>query len=209
MNSSSRSSRGGASSWIRGSRSRAGSARRSRRRSDRAGSAMTRRATLGTVALVLMLTIVAEADVSCSAEASTPPDSVRVSRSAASSAPSDSAASSKSVAVSLEPARYRLRETQRLAGSSDAALVEPSGVLADAFGQVWVSDAAQNLVRRWKASGETLDETGTLGREPGRFRRPATLARLGSLGVAGLDRESQRGVSEEASLGMIGIVGDS
>lgn len=112
------------------------------------------------------------------------------------------------VPVSPEPAVYRLRESQRLESSSSARLVEPAGVLADAFGRVWVSDASLNVVRRWQASGDPLDETGTLGSEPGRFRRPGTLARLGSLGVAVLDTENQRVVSYDHQLRLLGVLVD-
>jgi len=112
------------------------------------------------------------------------------------------------VPVAPAPAVYRLRETQRLESTSAADLVEPAGVLADAFGRVWVSDASLNVVRRWEASGEALDETGTLGSEPGRFRRPGTLARLGSLGVAVLDTENQRVVSYDHQLRLLGVLVD-
>ena len=73
---------------------------------------------------------------------------------------------------------------------------------------VWVSDASLSVVRRWKASGDPLDETGTLGSEPGRFRRPSTLARLGSLGVAVLDTENQRVVSYDHHLRLLGVLVD-
>ena len=117
-------------------------------------------------------------------------------------------ASPAPVPIAPEPAVYRLRETQRLESSSDTRLVEPTGVLADAFGRVWVSDASLNVVRRWEASGKALDETGTLGSEPGRFRRPGTLARLGSLGVAVLDTENQRVVSYDHQLRLLGVLVD-
>ncbi len=119
-----------------------------------------------------------------------------------------SAATPAMVPVSPEAAVFRLRETQRLESSDSAVIVEPSGVLADAFGRVWASDATLNVLRRWEASGRRLDETGTLGSEPGRFRRPGTLARLGSLGVAVLDTENQRVVSYDHQLRVLGVLVD-
>lgn len=100
------------------------------------------------------------------------------------------------------------RETQVLRGDADDPLVEPAGVLGDAFGRVWVSDASLHKLRRWDANGAPLDETGTLGSEPGRFRRPGALARLGSLGVAVLDVENQRVVSYDHHLRLLGVLVD-
>jgi hypothetical protein len=100
------------------------------------------------------------------------------------------------------------RETQVLRSEAGDPLVEPAGVLGDAFGRVWVSDASLHKLRRWDASGAALDETGALGSEPGRFRRPGGLARLGSLGVAVLDVENQRVVSYDHHLRLLGVLVD-
>lgn len=100
------------------------------------------------------------------------------------------------------------RPLQVLAGTPAQPLLEPSGVLGDAFGRVWVSDAAQSKLRRWDARGQALDEAGTLGSEPNRFRRPGPLARLGSLGVAVLDVENQRVVSYDHHLRLLGVLVD-
>jgi len=105
-------------------------------------------------------------------------------------------------------AGQRLHEVGRLTGTADDPLVEPSGVLADAFGRVWASDASRHLVRRWQPDGTPLDETGTLGSEPDRFRRPGALARLGSLGVAVLDVENRRVVSYDHHLRLLGVLVD-
>lgn len=100
------------------------------------------------------------------------------------------------------------RPLQVYSGTPALPLIEPAGVLGDAFGHVWVSDAAQSKLRRWDARGQALDEAGTLGSEPNRFRRPGPLARLGSLGVAVLDIENQRVVSYDHHLRLLGVLVD-
>jgi hypothetical protein len=87
---------------------------------------------------------------------------------------------------------WRLRELAAIEGDAGHPLVEPAGVLSDAFGHIWVSDASLHKLRRWRADGVPLDETGALGSEPAQFRRPGALARVGALGVAVLDVENRR-----------------
>jgi sugar lactone lactonase YvrE len=87
---------------------------------------------------------------------------------------------------------FRLERANFVARTPATPVAEPSGVLVDAFGRVWVSDAALHKVMRFEASGRPLDETGALGSEPGQFRHPGALARVGALGVAVLDVENRR-----------------
>ena len=87
---------------------------------------------------------------------------------------------------------WRLRELAPIEGDGAQPLAEPAGVLSDAFGLIWVSDASLHKIRRWRADGVPLDETGALGSDPAQFRRPGALARVGSLGVAVLDVENRR-----------------
>ena len=87
---------------------------------------------------------------------------------------------------------WRLKELAPIEGDGARPLVEPDGVLSDAFGHVWVSDASLHKLRRWRPDGVPLDETGALGSEPAQFRRPGALARVGALGVAVLDVENRR-----------------
>jgi sugar lactone lactonase YvrE len=74
-------------------------------------------------------------------------------------------------------------------------VVEPSGIATDAFGRVYVSDAALHRVQRYDAQGRWLGESGSLGSGPGELRRPGALAAVGTLSLAVLDRENRRVLS--------------
>ncbi len=102
----------------------------------------------------------------------------------------------------------RLREAGGLSGDAAHPLAEPAGVLGDAFGRVWVSDAALHELRRWDASGQPLDQTGALGSDAGQFRHPGSLARVGSLGVAVLDVENRRVSAYDHHLRLLGAAVD-
>lgn len=104
----------------------------------------------------------------------------------------------------------RLQPVQTLgtAGGERTALVEPSGVAADAFGRIYVTDASQHRLVRFDARGTWLGEAGALGSEPGELRRPAGVTALGSLGVAVLDRENRRVVSYDLFGRWVGILAD-
>ncbi|MEO5989566.1 MAG: NHL repeat-containing protein, partial [Candidatus Eisenbacteria bacterium] len=90
--------------------------------------------------------------------------------------------------------------------SGRGKLIEPSGVATDAFGRVYVTDASMHTLQRWDASGHWLDETGTLGDEDTRFRRPSGVTRLGSLGVAVLDLENRRITAYDLQLRLLGVL---
>jgi hypothetical protein len=87
-------------------------------------------------------------------------------------------------------------------------LAEPSGLAIDAFGRLWVSDAALHRVVRFSDDGTALDETGALGSEPGQFRRPCALAVTGALGVAVLDLENRRVSLYDHHLRLLGAACD-
>lgn len=87
-------------------------------------------------------------------------------------------------------------------------LVEPAGVATDAFGRVYVTDAATHRLARWDAEGRWLDEAGSLGSEANEFRRPGAVARLGSLGVAVLDVENRRVVTYNLELHLLGVLAE-
>jgi hypothetical protein len=124
------------------------------------------------------------------ARAATPAAAARDSTAAA---PDSSAGRAAADTVRPGVARgWRLRELLPVEGDGAHPLVEPSGVLSDAFGHIWVSDASLHKLRRWRPDGVPLDETGALGSEPAQFRRPGALARVGALGVAVLDVENRR-----------------
>ena len=114
-----------------------------------------------------------------------------------------------SLAGVLAPAdSLQLRERGAYTGDAARPLAEPSGVLCDAFGRVWVSDAALHKLRRWDANGQPLDEAGALGSEPGQFRRPGALVRMGSLGVAVLDVDNRRVSAYDHHLRLLGAAVD-
>lgn len=109
----------------------------------------------------------------------------------------DSAGAATSVPDSIAGLPFTFVDAPALAAadSTRGLLVEPSGVVSDAFGRVWVSDAAQHRLQRWNERGRWSGETGRLGSDPGQLRHPTALARLGTLGIAALDLENRRIVS--------------
>ena len=114
------------------------------------------------------------------------------------------AATVDSVAVDAAPA-WRLVAHDTL---TSPRLAEPSGLVIDAFGRLWVSDAALHRVVRLADDGRDLDETGALGSEPGQFRRPGAMAVTGALGVAVLDLENRRVSLYDHHLRLLGAVLD-
>jgi DNA-binding beta-propeller fold protein YncE len=95
--------------------------------------------------------------------------------------------------TSAAPEPFTLRETLVFAGAGgDSAVGEPAGIAVDAFGHVWVSDAALHRVARFDSAGVWRGAAGTLGSGDGELRRPGALAPLGTLSVAVLDRENRR-----------------
>jgi len=87
-------------------------------------------------------------------------------------------------------------------------VIEPSGVATDAFGRVYVSDAALHRLQRFDARGLWLGEAGVLGSGPGELRRPGAVALLGTLSVAVLDRENRRIVTYDLFGRLIGVLVD-
>jgi DNA-binding beta-propeller fold protein YncE len=77
-------------------------------------------------------------------------------------------------------------------GDGRGEVLEPAGIAADAFGRIYVTDAALHRLQRLDASGAFLGEAGSLGSRPGELRRPGAVALLGALGIAVLDRENRR-----------------
>jgi DNA-binding beta-propeller fold protein YncE len=104
----------------------------------------------------------------------------------------------------------RLLPVQTLgnAGGERAVLVEPSGIAADAFGRVYVTDASQHRLVRFDARGTSLGEAGALGSGPGDLRRPGDVTAIGSLGVAVLDRGNRRVVLYDLFGRLLGVLTD-
>lgn len=77
-------------------------------------------------------------------------------------------------------------------GTERGQVLEPSGVAVDPFGRLVVADAALHRLQRFEPDGRCLGEAGSLGSDPGQLRRPGSVAMLGTLSVAVLDRENRR-----------------
>ena len=77
-------------------------------------------------------------------------------------------------------------------GAARGELVEPVGIASDAFGRLFVADAALHRLERYDASGARSGQAGTLGSAEGELRRPGSVALLGTLLVAVLDVENRR-----------------
>jgi len=102
-------------------------------------------------------------------------------------------------ADSLAPAAadslpWRLRAVAVVVAHGDGRgqALEPSGIAVDAFGRIVVADAALNRLQRFEPDGRWLGESGGLGSDPGQLRRPGSVAMLGAITVAALDRENRR-----------------
>ncbi len=108
---------------------------------------------------------------------------------------SESAAIADSTAsVRLTATPFQLTQVVELIGNGVASgeLVEPSGIAVDAFGRIFVGDAARHRVLRLDPSGVVLGQTGSLGSAEGELRRPGSVVLLGTLSVAALDIENRR-----------------
>ena len=151
--------------------------------------------------LSILLIALLAADVPSGA-AATATAAVTVARAHADSAaarPDSAKARPDTVAVRPDSAAsgslpLKLARVALAAGAGEAAerLVEPAGVAVDAFGRLYVSDAALNRVQRYDAAGAWLGAEGALGSDPGQLRRPGAVAALGQAGIAVLDRENRR-----------------
>jgi DNA-binding beta-propeller fold protein YncE len=90
------------------------------------------------------------------------------------------------------PWRLRMVSVVVARGDGRGQALEPSGIAVDAFGRLVVADAALNRLQRFEPDGHWLGESGGLGSDPGQLRRPGSLAMLGAITVAALDRENRR-----------------
>ena len=102
--------------------------------------------------------------------------------------------------------RLVARDTLASGGGGRAQAVEPSGVAVDAFGRVYVTDAALHRLQRFDAQGRWLGESGALGSDPGQLHRPAGVVPYGTLGVAVLDRENLRVVGYDLFGRLMGVL---
>ena len=113
-----------------------------------------------------------------------------------------------SAAADTLPLRLRRVAIVVAGGGADERLAEPAGLAVDAFGRIVVSDAGLNRVQRYDARGVWIGAAGSLGSDPGQFRRPGAVAGLGNFGVAILDRENRRVVSYDLNGRLVGTLID-
>jgi DNA-binding beta-propeller fold protein YncE len=90
------------------------------------------------------------------------------------------------------PVRLRPESVVVARGDGRGEVLEPAGVAIDAFGRLYVSDAALHRIQRFDERGAFLGTAGSLGSDPGQLRRPAAVALLGALSLAVLDVENRR-----------------
>lgn len=128
------------------------------------------------------------------AAASSPADSAAALHAPASPDSGKTSGSSAGVADSL-PLRLVPAGIPIVGHEGGAELSEPSGLAVDAFGRIYVSDAALHRLQRYGHSGAWLGGAGTLGSDPGQLNRPGSVALLGALRVAVLDRGNLRVVT--------------
>jgi sugar lactone lactonase YvrE len=93
------------------------------------------------------------------------------------------------------PLRLEVQSIVAQASTSPGEVVRPSGVACDAFGRIYVTDAALHRLQRYDGRGTWLGQAGTLGSSDGQMRRPGGVAILGTLSVAVLDQENRRVLS--------------
>ena len=158
-------------------------------------------------ALLLLLPALGVAVFAPPAAASPAADSTAITRVAN---PADSA--KNAVPEASPPNRLPLRlvatGTPIVGHDRGAELSEPSGIAIDAFGRVFLSDAALHRLQRYGPSGAWLGGSGTLGSDPGELSRPGSVALLGALHVAVLDRGNLRVVSYDLFGKLEGILID-
>jgi DNA-binding beta-propeller fold protein YncE len=128
------------------------------------------------------------------------------------------AVAADTAAASAAPARAETGDALRIvarpvatlavAGSGRGEVLEPSGVIVDAFGRVFLADAALQRIQRYDRDGHWLGEAGTLGNDVGQMRRPGSLAMLGALSVAVLDEENRRVLSYDLFGRLLGVAVD-
>ena len=92
-----------------------------------------------------------------------------------------------------------------LSAPASAGPFDPAGVAVDAFGRTFVSDDRQHRVARFDPLGRWLGAEGTLGSDPGQFRRPGAVVLSGTLQVAVLDRENLRVMRYDAFGHALGV----
>jgi DNA-binding beta-propeller fold protein YncE len=136
-----------------------------------------------------------------------PPGAVVPGRAAAVPAVAESAAAAESLAAARDSLALRRAGDADLARLPDdrGRVLEPAGLAVDPFGRIVVSDASAHRVQRYQRDFAWIGEAGGLGSDPGQLRRPGSVAVLGTLGIAVLDRENRRVVTYDHFGRRIGV----
>lgn len=93
-------------------------------------------------------------------------------------------------------------------GSGPRQMLEPRGIVVDAFGRYLIADAAMHRLVRLERDGTWVGEAGALGDQPGELRRPTGVGLTGSSSFAVLDQDNQRIVSYDLFVDRMGTLVD-
>ncbi len=112
--------------------------------------------------------------------------------------------------AAVDPVTRRIVTSATLAtqGAGRGQVVEPSGIVVDPFGRIYVSDASLHRVQRFDPDGNWLGESGALGSDLGQMRRPSAVTMLGSGRIGVLDAENRRVLTYDLLGRLIGTVVD-
>jgi len=104
---------------------------------------------------------------------------------------------------------FRLEDAPgMLRAPESAGVFEPAGVVVDAFGRSFVTDAQTHRLARFEPDGSWAGSEGTLGSDPGQFRRPGAVVLHGTLDLVVLDRENFRIVRYDLLGRFLGVLVD-
>jgi len=144
--------------------------------------------------ILLLMLVLAAAPRSAADSTATPSAAVAAPRDSSAVRDSSTARAPLASDALADELPWRLTPVQEIVGSGTGRgqVMEPSGLTTDAFGRIYVADAAQHRVQQFGPDGSRLWEVGTLGSDPGELRRPMSVAAIGTLSIGVLDVENRR-----------------
>lgn len=86
----------------------------------------------------------------------------------------------------------RFEETWRRGSADSVPLFRPVSILVDREHAVWVADAGESRIARWRGDGVGVSPVGRPGRGPGEFQVPSLLMVLGDDTIGVWDRPLER-----------------